>query len=434
MMEVVINISMYLSYLLEGYISYMYFGAMFEHRINKRVQRIAVCMGGFTVLYGAFLLGSSAVNMISSLVVMTLLGVIVFKAPVLKSLFHSGVISVLLVISETLVISLFNMVFSVNAASINTPPVIVVVSISSKLLLFICCKFISSVADKDRYRSKWSPWLMLVPVASMITLLIIFYQSARLVLSIEENILNCAASVLLLVANLLVFYVYEKSLRNEQEISEIKLSEQRLTMDYEHYRILEEHRKEARIIIHDIKHHLNLIRTMAQDADKGDISDYIDSVQKESYFSKTEVLCGNKIADVILSQKSSLCKHKGIRFVFEHNNVNLDFVSDHDLCTILSNTLDNAVEAAENSRDKFVYVRMYRSSGEGGFYFLETENSCDILPEKQGKGYRTNKKGKYHGIGLYSINQVAQKYSGQVATEYGDNKFRVTIMIQNLQV
>lgn len=429
-MNIVINVSMYLSYLLEGYITYMYFSTMFEYRISRTYTRIAMYIAGFSTLYGVFLLGNSAFNMISSLVVMALLGVVVFEAPVLKSLFHSGVVSVLLVISETLVISLFNMVFSVNAASINTPPVIIIVSISSKLLLFVGCRFISSVAYKDRYRSKWSVWLMLVPVASMVTLLIIFYQSARLVLSVEENILNCTASVLLLAANLLVFHVYEKSLKNEQELSEIKLSEQRLEMDYKHYRILEENRKESRVIIHDIKHHLSLIRAMAQDKGATDISEYIDSVQKESYFSKTAVLSGNKIADIILSQKSSLCKQKGIDFRLEHNNVNLDFVSDHDLCTLISNTLDNAVEAAENSRDKFVQVRMYRSSGEGGFHFLEVVNSCDIPPEKQGNRYRTSKKGKYHGIGLYSINKVAEKYSGQVQTEYGDNKFRVTIMIQ----
>ncbi len=430
-MDLIINISMYLSYLLEGYITYMYFGAMFERRQKSILTRIVLYITGFSALYVVYLLGNSAVNMVAAVVVMVVLGVAVFETGLTKALFHSGVIAVMLVISESLVISLFNMVFSVNAASINTPPVIVTVSISSKLLMFMGCRFITSIAVKDRYRSKWSPLLLLVPVASMLCLLIIFHQSARLTLSFFENILNCGVSVLLLCANLLVFYVYERSVQNEQELSQIKLSEQRRKLDYDYYKMLEEHRRESRIVIHDIKHHLNLIRCMAEDWGNSEVCDYIESIQKESYFCKSATLSGNKIADVILSRKSFVCRQKGIEFLLEHNNTDLSFVSDWDLCAVLSNALDNAIESAQKSEEKLVQVRFYRAQNRG-FCFLEIINSCDKAPEKNHKGYKSTKSGKYHGIGLYSIRQVAEKYHGQLVTQYTeDKKFRTTVMLQD---
>lgn len=432
-MDLLIKASMYLSYIMEGYIAYMYFSSMFEHRRDSVTAHMVSYITGFSVLFTVFILGSSAVNMVCSLAVMTVLGVIVFKTGVLKALFHSAVVSVLLVASEFLVISLFNMVFSVNAASINTPPIIVIVSICSKLLLFVGCKFITAVAVKDKYWNKWSPLLFLVPLASMLCMLIIFYQSARLELSVTENVLNCFVSLLLLGANLLVFYVYEHTLRNEQELARIRLSEQRRELDYDYFKMLEENRKESRVIIHDIKHHLNLIRSMAQEKEMSDICEYIDSIQKESYFGKTARLSGNRIVDAILAQKSSICDKNGVKLCFEHNNTNLNFISDSDLCAMLSNALDNAVESAVLSREKSVQLRLY-CSGNGCFYFIEVINSCDKKPCKSGQGYKSTKPGKYHGVGLYSIRQAAEKYSGDVTAEYTENnKFRTTIMLQKLE-
>ncbi len=431
-MDLLIKVSMYLSYLLEGYITSMYFGAVFESRKESVIPRIVSYFTGFSLLFAVFLLGNSALNMGASVVVMTMLGVVVFRAGVLKALFHSGVVSALLVASEFLVISLFNIVFSVNAASINTPPIIVVVSISSKLLLFVGCKIINTAAVKDRYRNKWGPLLFLVPVASMLCLLVVFYQSARLSLSMMENILNCVVSILLLLANFLVFSVYEKTLKNEQELAKIRLSEQRRELDYDYYKMLEQNRRESRVLIHDIKHHLNLIRSMAQDSGDGEIAEYIDSIQKESFFCKPAIISGNRIIDAILAQKNFQCERKGVKLTFEHNNTNLSFVSDSDLCAMLSNALDNAIESAQVSAEKNVRLRLYNSEN-GCFYFIEITNSCDIKPEKTQKGYKSTKKGKYHGIGLYSIRQAAEKYSGQMTAEYmGDNTFCTTIMLQKL--
>ncbi len=433
-MALLINLSMYLSYLLEGYIACMYFSTVFECKEKSVLTRIVSYITGFSFLFAIFLLENSAINMVCSVLVMMLLGVIVFKTGWLKSLFHSAVVSVMLVASETLVIGLFNMLFNVNAASINTPPIVVIVSIASKLLLFVGCKFVGLFSVKDKTAGKLAPLLFIVPVASMLCMLIIFYQSARLCLSFMENVLNCMASVLLMSANLVVFYVYEHSLRNEQELARIRLSEQRQELDYDYYKMLEENRKESRVIIHDIKHHLNLISCMAQECGNTEIAVYVDSIQQETYFSKSVVLSGNRIVDVILSQKSSVCEKNGIKITIEHNNTDLSFVSDWDLCAIVSNTLDNAIEAAMNSKEKCIQVRLY-SSENGCFYFFEVVNSCDTAHEKDAKRYVSTKKGRYHGIGLYSIRQAAEKYAGQMVAEYtADKKFRTTIMLQRPEI
>ncbi len=429
-MSTVINISMYLSYLLEAYIAYMYFGAMFEQRYKSSVLRIILYITGFSLLYPIIFFESPVLNMIFSIAVMLTLGCLVFKSGVLKSLFHSVVVAGLLVGSETFVIALFNMVFTVNAAGLKTPAIVVIVSISSKILLFMICKVISLFAEKDKSADKRIILLFLVPVASMLCMLIIFYQSGRLELNSMENVLNCLVSLLLLGTNLLVFYVYERSLKNEQELSRIRLLEQRRELDCDYYRMLEETRNESRIIIHDIKHHLELIRCIAQENGDENIKDYVDSIQKASCFSKPCVLSGHRVVDAILSQKYLMCKNKGISFSFEHNNTDLGFVSAPDLCVLISNAMDNAIEAVQNSKDKVIEVSFYPSEN-NSFCFLEFVNSCDVKPRRNNRGFISTKKGKYHGIGLYSMQQTAEKYGGEMVLQYTDDKkFRTTIMLQ----
>lgn len=433
-MNLLINIIIYLSYLMDGYITCIYFSAMFEPRGKPALFRFVLYAVGFSLLFLVFLLDNSSVNLICNLLVMVVLGKLVCSVSWMKVLFHSTVMSMLLIACETLVIFLFNMFFDVNAESVNTPLVTVFVRITSKTLLFVVCKFICILSLKDRIIDKWMVLLFVVPVVSLLCMLIMFNQSTRLKLSFAENILTCISSTLLFASNLVVFNIYEYMLKKEQELTEMRISEQRRELDYERYGMLEENRKELRVVIHDIKHHLNLIRCMARENGDSDIANYIDSIQEAPYFDVPVLLSGNKIADTVISQKRVLCQKKGIEFTFEHNNTDLSFVSDFDLCAIVSNAMDNAIEAAEKSTDKFVKVSFYPSEN-NCFCFLEFINSCDEMPVSNRNGFVSSKKGKYHGVGLYSIRHTAQKYSGEMLAQYTeDKKFRTTVMLQRAAI
>ena len=410
----------------------MYFSIMFEQRHKNGRYRFALYAVGFSLLFFVYYLKNSAMNMICAVVVMVVVGKLSFYANWTKAIFHSAVVTGLLVACETLMIAVYNLLFDVNAASESNSLVIVFVSITSKLLFFAVCRFIKIFSIKDKTVNRWSALLFAVPISSMLCMLIIFNQSEKLQLGFAENILNGIVSVMLLSSNLLVFYVYERALKNEQELSEMRLSEQRRELDYEYYRMLEENKKETRVVIHDIKHHLNLIRCMALESNDKAIARYIDSFQQASYFGKPELHSGNKIADAVISQKRLICQKKGICFVFEHNNTDLSFVSDFDLCAIVSNALDNAIEAAEKSKDKFIRVSFYPSEN-NCFCFLEFVNSCDERPLCNRNGFISSKKGRYHGIGMHSIRHTAEKYCGEVLAQYTeDKKFRTTVMLQKV--
>lgn len=257
-----------------------------------------------------------------------------------------------------------------------------------------------------------------------------YFRCLRHTLYFADNAVCCSVFVVLLCINLLVVYLYERHLKDERRRPAEKPSQLNYTADAEYVKRLEEGYQEHRVLIHDIKHHLTLIRCMAQDDNLTGITEYIDSIQNTTCMGRIEPFSGNRVADIVLSQKARLCKNSGVKLELEYNNPDLSFLSDADLCAMLSNTLDNAIEAATQSQEKNVQVRMY-SSENRCFCFIEAINSCDKKPHKLAMGYKSTKSGDGHGVGLYSIRRTARKYGGQLVTEYTeDKKFRTTIMLQ----
>ena len=174
-----------------------------------------------------------------------------------------------------------------------------------------------------------------------------------------------------------------------------------------------------------------MMKSLSQKGDQTEIEKYLDSIDKNSSISDNKIITGNKIIDVVIYQKSEQCRDKGIKFVFYPNNISFDFVEEADICCILSNLLDNAIEAAEKSADKTVKMEFFRNS-DNNMYFIEIENSCDTKPEKSSGHFVTSKKDKQkHGIGIYSVEKMVRKYKGESELCYiAETKtFKTSVMI-----
>ena len=138
---------------------------------------------------------------------------------------------------------------------------------------------------------------------------------------------------------------------------------------------------------------------------------YIDSIYSEiryhSMFGNTE----NKYLDLVLNKYQAICSETGITFTISVKTANLSFIEPADLITLLSNILDNAVEAAKDSKERTIELSVNRRNG---FDVLTCANSCDSPPLSEGKRLFTTKKSAgFHGLGVKSIEKTATKYRGE---------------------
>ena len=282
----------------------------------------------------------------------------------------------------------------------------------SALVIFTACQ----IMRKQKF-------LVFIPILSVIGLSGIFYAEC-----INFGSILTEMSVFVFLAmNLISFYVYDSYVRMSENLRKISLAEQKKQLDYEHYKLLQSNYNSSRKLIHDIKHHLTVIQGMTN-AD--DIHSYVSVLSKQPIFDSRRKLTGNRIIDIVINQKSEECQKKNITFKFEHNQTDFSFMAETDICCIFANLLDNAVESAEKSAEKYVDCKLYKNNQ---LYFIEISNSCDDRPTAEKTHLITSKKDKEcHGIGMMSVKDTVKKYHGDLHFEYTEENhiFTTVAMFQ----
>ena len=133
---------------------------------------------------------------------------------------------------------------------------------------------------------------------------------------------------------------------------------------------------------------------------------------------------GNFAADAIFNYKLAQAENKGITLRFS-GAVPPEGIRDEDLCTVLSNLLDNAVEACEKlSGDREIRVECAEKNG---FYLLSVQNPAPQPADvtKSSKPDRRN-----HGIGLKNVKRVVKNYNGHLGIEQQGGTFTATVRME----
>jgi sensor histidine kinase regulating citrate/malate metabolism len=108
-------------------------------------------------------------------------------------------------------------------------------------------------------------------------------------------------------------------------------------------------------------------------------------------------------------------------------------VSDSDLCVILGNALDNAIEACgkmDNPMDRFIAVEVRNMKGQ---LLVKIQNSYNGVLNRRGNNYYSTKNSPNHGIGLGNIHKVADAYGGFVRIEHNAAVFTLMAAFPNPQ-
>lgn len=261
-------------------------------------------------------------------------------------------------------------------------------------------------------------------MASIAILYTFWIISVRYDLSRNISIAISVAAVAIIISAFLTFVFYGRTSRRIDELHETQREAELLRIDQTYYTLLDRQNEMLKTITHDEKNHLIAIKALANDPA---VSEYIDNIYDDikchSMFGNTK----NKFLDLLLNKYESVCLSAGISFEYNISTANLSFMDAPDLITLLSNILDNAVEAAGASEGKKIELSISRVNA---FDMLTCVNSCDSKPQSVGKKLQTSKNSDgFHGLGTKSIRTVAAKYKGEFDWSYSefDRKFTVKI-------
>ena len=197
------------------------------------------------------------------------------------------------------------------------------------------------------------------------------------------------------------------------------------------YRELEASQSVIRRQVHDFKNHLRTIRGLL--AQQNSASEYVENLLEESLTLAGQCHSGNEVIDSIINVKALEASERQIRFEFTAVLQESLVLTSTDICAILANQIDNALEACERmdaAADRFVKVEIYQKET---FVFFKVSNTAKTDPLASDGELKTTKENDdgLHGFGIRSIRETAQRYDGALKMEYKGGVFCSTVMVSN---
>lgn len=179
---------------------------------------------------------------------------------------------------------------------------------------------------------------------------------------------------------------------------------------------------------HDYRNHIQTMKVLAAEGDLDALKKYLDKLDEDLNTVDVVVKTGNKMTDAILNSKISLAKSKGIN-VISDAKVPVELkMSDIDLCIVIGNLFDNAIEASLALPEEERLIRLYMDIKNTQLYMCLTNFTSVKKLKKQGGRYVTTK-GEGHGFGLVRVDDIIERYGGYISRNSEDGAFTTEIML-----
>lgn len=195
-----------------------------------------------------------------------------------------------------------------------------------------------------------------------------------------------------------------------------------------HYTEVENMYRQMRGWRHDYRNHIQTMKVYAAEGDLDAITRYLDMLDTDLQTVDTVIKTGNKMTDAILNSKISLAKDKKINVIADaHVPVELT-TPELELCAILGNLFDNAIEASLALPEEQRTIRVYMDMKETQLYICFT-NFTGTKKQKKVNGRFFTTKGAGHGLGLLRIDDIVERHDGYVNRNSEDGAFTTEILL-----
>lgn len=216
-------------------------------------------------------------------------------------------------------------------------------------------------------------------------------------------------SVLMLmsVTVLLLLSVKQQQAKRFREMTE--LSEQYMAAQARHFEQTRAADAEMRMLRHDMKNHIAVMNGLYRSGKTDELGEYLNGLSDSFADSLAVNDTGSEIADAIISEKRAVAETSGTKLVCDGSLKGLA-INAVILCTVLSNLLDNAIEAAEQTDNERIITLTAKRTG--SFYFISISNPCRGYVDVSADMITTKPDREHHGLGLKSVRNTLEKCGG----------------------
>ncbi len=220
-------------------------------------------------------------------------------------------------------------------------------------------------------------------------------------------------------------WIQKSMLASAETETALAISRSQVEMQQTYYDNLIAQMEEIRHIRHDLRHHRAALSAIIKNGDAQAAEAYINSW---NVLDEATPVTGNLVADSLLNYYYARAKELDFTLQTEASLPQLPGISDHDLCVLMGNLLENALEAQTQLPPEQRFIRV-RAKGDATSFTLAIDNRFDGVVKKEDDRYLTRKEEKDHGIGLSSVRTVCKKYNGVLQLETSGDLFLAGVVI-----
>lgn len=320
--------------------------------------------------------------------------------------------SILTIMYQFLKINITASNMIISQSIINTSVILLIYSFNKKMTI----NFIDIVKKNIKI------FIMVILQCFMILFLFQYINTTTWLSSIEKVLILLSILSFILVGIFLFVDIFRQFKKTEEDKLKSRYNE-----------VLEEYFEKMRADSHEYKNHLNAIYGVLQVGDYDQIKDlvkgYIQNVSNEDHLIELSKI-NNQLIRALIYSKISYATSIGINFKYYIKSSLKDIsISDSELVIIMSNILNNAIEASSESYDKYVELTLSKKDNKYNIVVKNSVNNEDVINVLEMFNYGYSNKGDERGIGLYNVKTIVYNNGGEILVDIDENIFTMEINI-----
>lgn len=367
-------------------------------------------------------IGNPYINMVYSFISANAVCIILFESQIKKMWLYNLLLWFMFIFSDAITVSMWSIIEGNTLNGILSNNQLMFGSnICNIILMFAFYRIYITFMQKINFQG------VQIKIAAFMIIMTFFEIWAVITYASEMTDRNGGIKLFILMIgflliNLFLTYVLSQVSGSYKYRYELSLAERLNEMHLSNYTEMSHKYEESRAIIHDIKKHLMVANELSDDSQ----SQYLSDVYKKMDELFGGFKCSNKILSIVVSQKMSYAKSKGIDVIISAEDVPIDFVDDFYITAIFANLWDNAIEACDKlAGKKYIEMSITRVND---FILINIENSYNGILKTENKKLISTKP-NHSGVGLKSVKFSVEKYEGVFMTNYNSKSFRAEITL-----
>ncbi len=302
----------------------------------------------------------------------------------------------------------------------------------SKVLIFLVILIIRMKKRRGMgvYLKKSNIGLLLLPLGTLVT------YTFQAITAFENPdlskigwILNVLSCIILGFSNIVLFDFIDSLYKNAVNESRMGAALELIEAQKEQYKTMLEHNRDIMKIEHDNK---NFCIGLIADMQAQRYDEVVEKLRESQSLSIEREMLSSSIVSFIADIKRKTVEDSGIKINCEHSAGDFG-ISATDMAIVLGNAIDNAIEACRKIKsegEKIIEVIVKQKNGN---VIIVVKNPIDSKIDV-GKLETKKENSRYHGFGIISMNQIAEKYNGEVMFSCEDGVFTTSIIMNNIKI